>query len=261
MNFWNRAEQPVELHRNGWNFRLAPGIPSEEFLHFLDRLDAVLEGASPLKNSRTTTAAVVPFPGCGRVFLKRTNNKGLRFTLRYLFRRARAFRAAECSNALVRAGIETPAVLAVGEFRVAGFFLRAGYIVNEAKEDAENVHLLLARAAEPERMLARLIDRILPLLSRIHESGIVHGDFKLSNLYLTAGGQAGTWDLDGGCVLHSPCRKRMFADLVRLLSSICAVFPGSLDVDSLCRTVAERYAGPFSFSTEELAEAVRRRKR
>ena len=258
MESWNRAEQPVEVRRNNSNFRLAPCIPVEAFRRLLPRLDSLLEQAETLKNSRTTTAAIVKLPDCGTVFLKRTNNKGILFTLRYLFRRARAFRAAECSNALVRAGIETPAVLAVGEFRKGGFFLRSGYLINEARENAENVHLLLANAAEPERVLAHLLEAILPMLSRMHSEGVVHGDCKLSNLYLTPEGRAGTWDLDGGAVIRPPCRRRIFADLVRFLSSIRSVYPGTLDEEALCRSVADRYSGPVRFSAEELAEGLRR---
>ena len=48
MESWNRAEQPVEVRRNNWNFRLAPCIPVEAFRRLLPRLDSLLEQAETL---------------------------------------------------------------------------------------------------------------------------------------------------------------------------------------------------------------------
>ncbi len=264
MDSWNRAEQPVTLHRNGWHFKLAPHLSADDFTGLLDSIDTRLAGGDVLKDSKTTTAAICTLPDIGRVFLKRTNNKGLRFTLRYLFRRARSFRAADAANALIQAGIETPAVLAVGEHRT-GPYLHAGYIINETREDARCAHLLLARSTSPGQMLDSLIEKAAGQLSLIHSRNIVHGDYKLSNIYLTAEDEPGTWDLDGAAILGAPSRKRMFADLLRFVFSLRQVLTARhpefiLPDQELCRKAADCYAGPFPVSADELCAALRNRK-
>ncbi len=261
MNSWNRAEQTVSIRRNGWYFKLAPHISADSFIHIPDTLDTYLAEGDILKDSKTTTAAICTLPEFGKVFLKRTNNKGFKFTLRYLFRRARSFRAAEAANALIAIGIETPAVPAVGEHRT-GLYLHAGYIINEIKEGVRNAHHMLAKTESPQETLNLLIEKNIPLLSIIHNNSIVHGDYKLSNIYLTADNIPGTWDLDGTLILKAPNRKRMFEDIFRFVSSIRQVLdkhhPGyNISDQELCRKTVENYNGPFRFSAEELYSSLR----
>lgn len=265
MNTWNRSGQPVRFHRQGWFFRLSPLLPAEDFARFLETVDASLSRGTTLKDSRTTTAAIRILPPVGPVFLKRTNSKGFRFMLRYLFRRARSFRAAAATNALIRAGIETPAVLAVGEHRT-GLLLHAGYIINEALENARSCHGLLARTESPAELLGPLTGKAVALLTELHRRNIVHGDYKLSNIYWTPDGKPGTWDLDGAAILSAPSRKRMTEDLYRLASSLRQVLnkyhPAFRITDrELCETVVSGYAGPVPVSADTLCDLLKRERK
>lgn len=265
MNIWNRDEQPVRFYRRGWYFQLSPLLPAEDFAQFLETVDSSLSSGTTLKDSRTTTAAIRDLPPVGPVFLKRTNRKGFRFILRYLFRRARSFRAAAATNALIRAGIETPAVLAVGEHRT-GLLLHAGYIINEALEDARSCHGLLARTDSPAELLTPLTGKATALLTELHRRNIVHGDYKLSNLYWTPTGKPGTWDLDGAAILAAPSRRRMTEDLYRLASSIRQVLnkyhPAFRITDrELCEIIASGYAGPVPISAGTLCALLRRERK
>lgn len=261
----NSQELSRTVFRNGWLFRFAPDFPADRIPGFPESIDSVLAAGTKLKDSRTTTAALCSVNGLPPFFLKRTNNKSVGFTLRYLFRRARAFRAAETIRALREAEIDTPAVLAVGEHR-RGMLLCGGYIVNEMRSEVRDMHALLVESPDPPRTLDTIMEKAAELLSRIHNHNIVHGDYKLSNIYLTPDGRPGTWDLDGGLVLRAPHRKKMLEDLFRLTESCRRVLrlahPGCVPSDlELCRKAAECYSGPFSFFPEEIRDALERKTR
>lgn len=261
----NSQELSRTVARNGWFFRLAPDFPADQIPGFPENLDFILASGTILKDSRTTTAALCSADGLPPFFLKRTNNKGAGFTFRYLFRRARAFRAAETICALREAEIDTPAVLAVGEHR-RGLRLCCGYIINEMRSEVRDMHALLVKSSEPLRTLDIIMEKAAEQLSRIHNHNIVHGDYKLSNIYLKPDGHPGTWDLDGGLVLRKPDRKKMFEDLFRLTESCRRVLrlahpdcvPSDLD---FCRKAAESYSGPFPFSPEAIRDELERKAR
>ena len=91
-------------------------------------LDSMLKNGVSLKDSPTTTAALVRFPESDtEYFLKRNNNKGFRFTCRYLFRKARVFHAAEMAEVFENLKIRTPKAYMAAE-KKTGLYLHAGYI-------------------------------------------------------------------------------------------------------------------------------------
>ena len=208
-----------KIRESGFSFLVAASIGEEEFRNALPQLDRLIGNGTILTTARSTTAAVCDLPGCGTVFVKRTNNKGLRFTLRYLFRPARAFRAARAADRLFRAGIETPAVLAVGERRFCRVLL-GGYLINERKTDVTEAYHVLLNAKEPEACLFEILEKAGRLLASIHLQHVIHRDFKLANVYLRKDGSCGVWDLDGARIYPSAVpQSLMMVDLSRLVAS------------------------------------------
>ncbi len=220
-----------EVRSDNRFFLISDSIDPKKFLEALPLLDSFIDGGRIIKHSHTTTASVSDTPfSDGPVFLKRTNNKGFRFTLRYLFRKARAFRAAAAGRRLRESGIITPEVLAAGEYRTR-LVLHAGYLITEYCEGSADAASLLHAATRDEA--AGIVRAASSLLSKIHSAGVSHGDFKLQNVYIRGDGSAGVWDLDGARVFSGPAPK-LFArrDLERLRES-CLAESGILTAEEI----------------------------
>lgn len=248
------------IARNGFRFLVSGNIRADEFLGCIPQLDQLIRDGKILKDSRTTTAALCEIPGCGLVFVKRTNRKGFRFILRYLFRRARAFRASAMIRILSRNGIETPSLIAVGERR-RFLFLQAGYLITECKSEASQVFHVIVHMEDPLRGLEELLPKAALLLARIHKLNIVHGDYKLPNIYLLPDGTCGIWDLDGASAFSSPLSvRRRLIDLKRLVRSAGAVCKRRnirFDRDHFAELAARSYGTVFPELEHRLASALK----
>ncbi len=212
-----------KIREKGFFFLISSSVDGNAFRKALPQLDRLIGSGKKLKDSKSTTAAICELPGCGTVFVKRTNNKGLRFSLRYLFRPARAFRAARAADRLFHAGIETPAVLAVGERRFCRLLL-GGYLVNERKQDVTEAYHVLLNSPDPESCVSEIMDKAGRLLALIHLQHVIHRDFKLANIYFRKDGSCGVWDLDGARIYPSSVpQSLMMVDLSRLVASVFSV--------------------------------------
>lgn len=235
------------VREGGFSFLIAASVRSGEFRNALPRLDSLIDTGNKCKDSRSTTASICDLPGYGTVFVKRTNNKGLRFTLRYLFRPARAFRAARAADRLHRAGIETPAVLAVGEHRRCRVLL-GGYLINERKQNVTEAYHVLLNAENPGRCVAEIMEKAGRLLASIHLQHVIHRDFKLANIYFSGDGSCGVWDLDGARIYPSSVpQSLMMVDLARLVASALSVLKlrkerFEPDLRGMCGQLAEAYS-------------------
>lgn len=168
--------------------------------HLLRRIDDCFERGVLLKDTRSTTAALAAVSDSGTpVFLKRTNNKGFAFTLKYLFRCARVFRAAKAAACLEELGIRTPKVLLAGERR-SGFVLRAGYLATTTAPGIHSVTWLLRETDAPQAVLESFLAYAAESTVRLHAGRIEHGDLKTINFYFTGPWHPetpyGIWDLD-----------------------------------------------------------------
>lgn len=166
-----------------------------------EKLDQMMKNGISLKDSATTTAALSKIPDTNiSVFLKRNNNKGLRFTLRYLFRYARVFHAAEAAEVFEKYNIKTPRVYMAAE-KKKGLILQSGYIITETVENVISVHHLLANNPEREKILAAFLPWAAKAMTTLHRAGVEHGDLKLVNFYCEGDwndpdASFGIWDLD-----------------------------------------------------------------
>ncbi len=263
---WIEKNNVFSIRNGSWHFYLTGHGDASAFRNAMPGMDRLLLDGKMLKHSKTTTAAVRRIPGCpGIVFLKRTNNKGLRFTFRYLFRRARSFRAARATILLQENGVPTPGLYAFGERRTLGMFLDAGYLLTEAFEDAVDVQTFFVRAEDPETALKRILSEAVPLIARIHGLGMIHRDCKLSNLYFreNGAGPCGVWDLDGARMTHLPLSDRQrLVDLARLAASFITVSGMRTDgfrpeLPALCRSILSHYSGDsVRISTVAMEAAV-----
>lgn len=236
-----------KIREKGYSFQISASVREEEFRKALPQLDHLIGSGKKLKDSKSTTAAICDLPGCGTVFAKRTNNKGLKFTLRYLFRPARAFRAARAADRLFRAGIETPAVLAVGERRFCRILL-GGYLVNELKRDVTEAYHVLLNAKDPKACVSEIMEKAGRLLASIHLQHVIHRDFKLANVYFRKDGTCGVWDLDGARIYPSSVpQSLMMVDLSRLTASVLSVLKlrgdrYEPDLREICGLLARAYS-------------------
>jgi GT2 family glycosyltransferase/tRNA A-37 threonylcarbamoyl transferase component Bud32 len=164
----------ARVRRNGCTWFLPPGagFPGE-----VADIEAFMEtfGDTVLNRSRTT------FVKSGRlgdkdIFLKRYNYKGLKDTVKNLFRKSRARRAFEGALMLDAGGIATPPVLFACEKRVCGVLL-ASYVAT-LKVDARD---LVAHVAE-NGWDAALVAETARFVRRLHEMGFIPVDLKGENL-------------------------------------------------------------------------------
>ena len=137
----------------------------------------------------------------------------------YLGRR-RALDQIRTALRLERAGVATPAVLAVGSARAFGPFC-AQAIVTRRLEGAQNLYEEACLA--PER--GRRGDVLLlcaGLLRRLHDAGFLHRDLNVSNLVLERGPAGETLhvvDLDRGRFRRTVSARERLGNLARLLRS------------------------------------------
>ena len=121
---------------------------------------------------------------------------------------------------LERAGVPTPAILAVGSARAFGLFCEHA-IVTRQLEGARNLYELAGGA--PEHNRRRDILRLCAdLLRRLHDAGFLHADLNVSNLVMERGPAGETLhvvDLDRGRFRLVVTPEERLANLTRLLRS------------------------------------------
>ncbi len=183
-----------------------------------------------LKDSRTTKAGIVKVYN-DDIFLKKYNNKGLKFTLRYIFRKARAFRAWKAAIKLKQLNISTPKpIMAMQKKRM--FILKAGYLYTETLNNLISIEDFFKIAMKDENIFADFANTTMSYLKKLHNNGIEHRDFKINNIYLQKVSDKkfyfGLWDLDSLKIQTKEIsKKKCEKDILRLarsLTEICEEF-------------------------------------
>ena len=215
-------------------------------------LDDMLSAGHKIKDSRTTTAAVLELPGMKPVFVKRENNKGLKFTLKYLFRCSRVFRAAAAAAKLEELGIPTPKVLAVGSRRSRGV-LKSGYLITETLSKVLKNEVVCNRLNHNEQFNDHFMAEVSRMVGIMHENGISHGDLKLSNIYCkdtATGYKFGLLDLDGAHIHQGKVDSRTrVQELARIVSSYARMSYENCGKAIDIELTVERLLGQYHLNT------------
>ncbi len=203
-------------------FHINPELISKELMDSLIFIDEMLGEGHVFKDSRTTTAGILEMKNGARYFAKRENNKGVKFTLKYLFRRSRVYRAAYAASRLEELNIPTPKVLVIGSRRKS-CKLMSGYLITETVDNALTSKIMCEMLNNDEAFFNDFLRTICKYMTVLHNHGIIHGDMKISNIFCVdspSGYYFGLWDLDGVIVNNGEAtllhRK---AELARVISS------------------------------------------
>ena len=132
----------------------------------------------------------------------------------------RALDQVRAALTLERAGVATPAVLAVGSARAFGPFC-AQAIVTRRLEGAQNLYEAACGAPERGRR-GKVLFLCADLLRRMHDAGFLHHDLNVSNLVLERGPEGETLhvvDLDRGRFRRTVSARERLGNLARLLRS------------------------------------------
>jgi serine/threonine protein kinase len=192
------------------------------------------------------------------VFIKRYNNKGLRYTLRYMFLNAKPFRTWQAAWHFEVNGIPTPKPIAASASRAAGILVSA-YLITESVPDLVPT-LDFCRTMFGSRKIQEVFsDSVCSLLSKMHDAGIYHGDAKLSNIYVSSGSKGeysfGLWDLDGVDIRPKPiCENLRASEIARTVSSYVEIgnrFGEKFDIEKIARMFINSYSASSEISLEQ----------
>ena len=256
---WSRKPESVIWRKGGNTFVVLPGKEQKQISAFLTEFFTGNVQSVMMKDSKTTKAGISELVPSGKpVFWKRNNNKGLSFTLRYLFRPARVFRAAAAAECFQLLGIATPRVLAVGEKRIL-CYLKYGYLLTDSQSDICSVTDLFQQCSKDnvDRILSSFLAYSGRVTAILHKAGVIHGDLKISNFYYTglwSDANYGIWDLDSVRQYGSePDRKARTRELSRLVSSLLIqcdgngnLDPSFFDPELLTQKLLAEYTAHFS---------------
>ena len=178
-------------------YAILNSLGDKDLLELLKDADANFANSVIVKDSRTTKACIFKTDS-NNIFLKRYNNKGFAFTLRYFFRRARAFRAWESAFWLKELAIPTPEPLIAIEYKT-GLILNKGFLFTECIDNTITPNEFYKDCMKNNDLFANFAKTVAEYLFKMHSHGIFHGDFKLYNIYIQKKDNEykfGLWDLD-----------------------------------------------------------------
>ena len=181
--------------------------------------ESLLDERQILKNSRSVISGFDPGRSC---FIKVYRKNGICRTLKRALLYPRSRRCLAAALKLSQIGVETPAVLLASRYCLITEVLDSVQYLTEC----------------PERALD-----LVPLLAKLHDSGIRHGDFNLRNIYHTADNRFGLIDLDGSRLYAGEVpRKVRFLELARLISSyLKSVRPAESEIPLVSADFAAAY--------------------
>lgn len=250
------------LVRDGWTFSHTP----EALLRYLD------EPGGKICKDRPKIKAVL----AEGYFLKRYNTLGFLNALRRAFRTPRPERALLAAEKLRAAQIPTPEVFAA--LRRSRFGIpQSDYLVTAALTPEECSAHQLASEALIDTDYTPILNGVVTMMVKMHQSGVEHGDLNLRNLFFRrlpdgSGEEWGVIDLDGCRIYSVPVPfKRRRRELARMVSSLLRTVP-ELKIYSgeVLAAFAEKYrelsgcdlqGGALNKRTAYLTERVRKDQR
>jgi len=172
---------------------------SPDLRNALKNIDSLFDDAEIFKDSRTTKAGITQINNRD-IFIKRFNNKGFTYSLKYILRKPRPFRVWRAAWALEEAGIPTPKPMAaLAEFKGA-VFPRDAYLIREVVPDIISTLDFFKIILKDDSLRKDFIKSASAMFAKMHSAGIYHGDAKCSNIYIsrnkvTETYEYGVWDL------------------------------------------------------------------
>lgn len=176
----------------------------------------------------------------GRMVVKLYPGGGLARRLADACRGSPARRAWLGGHGLQARGIAAATPYAYVEHRRFGLLVASAAVFEDLQELAP-----ADRCAPPLASAEEVVDALAKLATKLHQSGVIHGDLKASHVYLRRGGprlEARLIDLEG---VRFPARLRD-AQRLRALAELNASLPDRFDDALRCRAFA-RYAAALPF--------------
>ena len=172
-----------------------------------------LPGTRVLKEGNKVKAGIVE-----TFFVKRYKNSGIFNQLRSYFKSPRPFKVLSGAEKIFASGIETPEIYAA--LISWKFFRREDYLVTSLLK-GKNIFLdQMLAAGRKDEVWQLILTGFLPALAKLHDSGAIHGDLSMRNLYLSPSGGPGLIDLDGVKIFSLPVKdKYREEEIARLTSS------------------------------------------
>lgn len=188
---------------------------------FLDA-EGLLMQSRVIKNSRSTAAGIFHLHDTD-YFIKRSNVNGLLGQLRRIGTLSRAKRNALMASELEKIGVLTPKVymaLDCSPYALPG----TSYLITECFPNPITVAGNMKALREFYGGNRKFIDALAELAAILHNNGIEHGDFKITNILAlkTADGKfrLGVFDLDGCKKYSMPCPEHIrIKELARVASA------------------------------------------
>ncbi len=171
-----------------------------------------------MKNSKRSRVSLIEWND-RRFIAKRYNLKGLLFRIRRLFSSSFAIQKWNTANLLSIRGIATPTIFASLDMGV-GFFYRGTITLHEYIEQPHGNQDFYKNILISKSGRQRVLSCLAFLLRHIHESGIYHGDGKVSNfLWTEKSGEIKIFviDLDSTRFVRKISDRQRFSDLKNML--------------------------------------------
>lgn len=219
-----------------------------ELLEFMKEPGRFISLVEPvLKDSRTTFAGLIKLDEQS-FFLKKYNNKGLRHSLRYLFRVPRPLKSFRNSWLFTRCRVPVPETFAASCSWKNGL-LDCGYIVCEFFTDSIPTLDFHRELHADDDLKKRFAETVMDYLVKLHENGITHGDLKMSNIFVRKKENGdynyGFWDLDAARIESKPVNmKKRIMELARVISSFIEI-AGRLEIKADMAGSTELFTGPY----------------
>ena len=216
-------------HWRGGVHRRLPETAALSPEEFADCCEAVICGRADMLKDRPRIAAAL----CSGLFFKLYKLPGKVDQIKRRFRSGRAMHSLHAAQALKLAEIPTPEVCAVLEYRTSGYI--QDLLVTAALPQSAST---LDQCDECDGMF--LSGKVIPVIVRMHQYGIAHGDLNLRNIYRD-GEEIGLIDLDGTVITRHPLALALREkELARLVSGFCKKFPGG-EIPVLLKLLVDSY--------------------
>ncbi len=192
-------------------------------------------GAIPLKNGRKVQAGIVE-----TFFVKRYKISGFFNQFRSYFKMPRPFRVLSGAEKILAAGIETPEIY--GALILWKNFCRKDFLVTSLLDEKNLFLNRMLKNGRKDEVWQLLLTIFLPAMAKLHDSGVIHGDLSMRNLYLSSSGNAGMIDLDSVKILSAPAKdKYREEEIARLISSFFMTIPADPENSGKSPVIPEEY--------------------